>query len=73
MNSEHYTFPPSTLNVPVELAGQRLDQALAALLPQHSRSRLKQWIEAGYVQVNDRVLPPKTRLVGGERLTISAP
>jgi 23S rRNA pseudouridine1911/1915/1917 synthase len=61
------------LSVPAELAGQRLDQALAALLPQHSRSRLKQWIEAGYVQVDGRVLPPKTRLVGGERLDIDAP
>ncbi|MDR2173761.1 MAG: 23S rRNA pseudouridine(1911/1915/1917) synthase RluD [Burkholderiales bacterium] len=73
MNFEHYTFPPSTLNVPEALAGQRLDQALAALLPQHSRSRLKQWIEAGYVRVDGRVLPPKTRLAGGERLDISAP
>ena len=73
MNSEHYTFPPSVLTVPEALAGQRLDQALAALLPQHSRSRLKQWIEAGDVRVDGRALPPKTRLVGGERLDISAP
>ncbi|MCL2308876.1 MAG: 23S rRNA pseudouridine(1911/1915/1917) synthase RluD [Proteobacteria bacterium] len=73
MNSGHYTFPPSFLSVPEELAGQRLDQVLAALLPQHSRSRLKQWIEAGYVQVDGRELPSKTRLVGGERLTVSTP
>ncbi|MDR2244766.1 MAG: 23S rRNA pseudouridine(1911/1915/1917) synthase RluD [Burkholderiales bacterium] len=73
MNSGHYTFTPSTLSVPEALSGHRLDQALAALLPQHSRSRLKQWIEAGYVRVDGRVLPPKTRLVGGERLAISAP
>ncbi|MDR0251010.1 MAG: 23S rRNA pseudouridine(1911/1915/1917) synthase RluD [Burkholderiales bacterium] len=73
MNSEHYTFPPSALSVPEGLAGQRLDQALAALLPQHSRSRLKQWIEAGHVRVDGRVLPPKTRLAGGEKLDISAP
>ena len=33
-----------TLKVPAEQAGQRLDQALAALLPDYSRSRLKAWI-----------------------------
>ncbi len=73
MNSGHYTFPPSALSVPGAYAGQRLDQALAALLPQHSRSRLKQWIEAGHVRVDGRVLPPKARLAGGETLEISAP
>ena len=33
----------------------RLDKALAVLMPQHSRSRLQAWIEAGHVQVNGRV------------------
>jgi 23S rRNA pseudouridine1911/1915/1917 synthase len=32
--------------VPNHLAGMRLDQALARMLPEHSRSRLKSWIEA---------------------------
>jgi 23S rRNA pseudouridine1911/1915/1917 synthase len=50
--------PPSAsplrhaLTVPDTAAGRRLDQALAQLLPQHSRSRLKGWIEAGQVTVN---------------------
>ena len=39
------------LTVPSELAGLRLDQALARLLPQHSRSRISGWMRAGEVQV----------------------
>src|SRR5690606_26651095 len=37
--------------VPAGMAG-RLDKVLAQLIPEHSRSRLQGWIEAGHVQVN---------------------
>lgn len=40
------------LVVPAGQAG-RLDKVLAGLLPEHSRSRLQGWIEAGHVLVND--------------------
>ena len=43
--------------VPIEAAGQRLDQALAALLPDYSRSRLKGWIESGEILVDGAPLP----------------
>ena len=49
-------MPTSTvqlsLQIPDTEAGQRLDQALARLLPDYSRSRLKTWIEAGEVLVD---------------------
>lgn len=35
---------PIRVQVPAELAGLRLDRALAALLPDFSRSRLQQWL-----------------------------
>ncbi len=35
--------------VPHGLAGRRLDAALAALLPEFSRSRIRTWIESGWV------------------------
>ena len=55
------------LTVPVDAVGLRLDQALAQLLPQHSRSRLKGWIEAGQVTVNAMAATePSSRLRGGE-------
>jgi 23S rRNA pseudouridine1911/1915/1917 synthase len=40
------------LYVPADQAGRRLDQCLASLLPEHSRSRLQQWIDAGQVRVD---------------------
>ncbi|MDB5972911.1 MAG: Pseudouridine synthase [Hydrocarboniphaga sp.] len=47
---------PSTVEmvevVPAELAGQRLDAVAAKLFPDHSRSRLKTWIDEGSLWVN---------------------
>ena len=51
--------------------GQRLDQALAALLPQHSRTRLKGWIEAGQVAVDGTIIvEPRFRIRGGEVIAV---
>ncbi len=58
------------LDVPAELAGLRLDVALARLLPQFSRSRLQRWIEDGRVQVAGRRLQRRDRLLGGERVLV---
>src|SRR5262245_5589331 len=41
-----------TLTVPDESAGHRLDQVLAGLLAEYSRTRIKEWIESGHVLVN---------------------
>ncbi len=61
------------LRIPLEYAGQRLDQALARLLPDHSRSQIQQWIEAGAVLL-DRA-PPRQRdkVAGGEVVEIQVP
>ena len=61
-----------TLKVPAEQAGQRLDQALAALLPDYSRSRLKAWIDAGEVLVDGAALRPRDKVSGGETVSIAA-
>ena len=45
--------------VPESLSGKRLDQVLANLYPQHSRSRLQAWINAGQVKVDNRILRQK--------------
>lgn len=65
-------FHTHELRVPEYLAGMRLDQALARLLPDYSRSRLKQWIEAGRVTVQSRVSRPRDLLSGGERVVVEA-
>ena len=48
----------------------RFDQALARMLPEHSRSRLKAWIDAGHVAVDGRAWDGKRRVAGGERVEI---
>ena len=51
--------------------GQRLDQTLAELFPEYSRSRLKTWIEADLVKLNDRITNiPREKVFGGERIEI---
>jgi 23S rRNA pseudouridine1911/1915/1917 synthase len=58
--------------LPEEQAGRRLDQALAELYPQFSRSRIKAWIEAGRVLVDGVAVRPREPVVGGERVRIDA-
>jgi 23S rRNA pseudouridine1911/1915/1917 synthase len=61
-----------SLTIPPAQAGERLDQALAALLPEFSRSRLKTWIDAGAVLVDGQQRRPRDRLLGGESVIIAA-
>jgi 23S rRNA pseudouridine1911/1915/1917 synthase len=51
----------------------RLDQALAKLLPEHSRMRLKGWIEAGHVAVAGAVATPRTKVAGGQTIVVREP
>ena len=63
-------FQTHELQIPSELAGLRLDQALAQLLPEYSRSRLKDWIESGRVSVDRRKLRPRDVVSGGEHVEV---
>lgn len=59
--------------VPDHLYGKRLDQVLAEMFPDYSRSRIKEWILAGWVKVNHRVCEtPREKLLGGEHIEILA-
>jgi 23S rRNA pseudouridine1911/1915/1917 synthase len=61
------------LSIPMSMGGQRLDVALQQLLPEHSRSRLQAWIKAGLVTLNGEVTTAKTKMWGGEQITINPP
>ena len=55
-----------------ELAGMRLDQALASLFPDYSRSRLQTWTREGRVRVNDEQRRPRDKVSLGDRLRLTA-
>jgi len=55
-----------------EQAGQRLDQALAILFSDYSRSRLQQWIRDGKVLVDGQVRKPKDKVFSGEHVLLRA-
>jgi 23S rRNA pseudouridine1911/1915/1917 synthase len=59
--------------LPDDAAGLRLDQALARLLPQHSRASLQLWIRAERVQVEGRLPRASAKVRGGERVEIVIP
>jgi 23S rRNA pseudouridine1911/1915/1917 synthase len=58
--------------VPLEAAGRRLDQSLAAMFPQYSRARLAAWIRSGAVRVDGAHAAPRLLLRGGEQVLIVA-
>jgi 23S rRNA pseudouridine1911/1915/1917 synthase len=64
---------PLTLTALAHDAGQRLDQYLAAQLPDASRSRLQQLIEKGAVLVNQQAAKASLRLRGDEQITVTGP
>ncbi|PNH81584.1 23S rRNA pseudouridine(1911/1915/1917) synthase RluD [Vibrio diazotrophicus] len=53
--------------------GQRLDQAVAELFADFSRSRLKEWLLDGKITVDGQVVTkPRTKVMGGEEITVQA-
>lgn len=53
------------------VSGKRLDQTISKILPQYSRSCLKNWILMNHVYVNNRVENrPDKKVLGGEIITI---
>ena len=56
-----------------EQAGRRLDQVLAGLLPEHSRSRIQQWIREGHVQVAGERRRQRDPVHEGERVEVALP
>lgn len=61
---------PLTIAVPADAAGQRLDQYLAAQIPDISRARVQQMLGDEKALVNDAAAKSSLRLRGGETITI---
>lgn len=63
--TESYVIPP-------ELSDRRLDQAAAALMPEHSRSRLQSWIRSGALTVNGKACKPRDKVMLDDLLELDA-
>ncbi len=55
-----------------EQAGQRLDQTLAQLFPDYSRSRLQQWVKEGLVKVDGQILRSRDKVQWGAEIELEA-
>ncbi len=65
--------PPTTplhALIPLDYAGLRLDQALARLFPDYSRSLLQVWVKEGQVLVDGLALDAKSKVWGGEKVVL---
>jgi len=62
-----------TAVVPAQMGGLRLDQALARLFHQYSRSRLQDWLRSGHILVDGRRLEARAPVTGGETVALTPP
>jgi len=58
------------LIIPDNQAGERLDQSLATLLPDYSRTQIKEWIDNGLVLLNGKPAKAKVKVKGGEEISL---
>jgi len=61
-----------TVQIPMEAAGQRLDQALSSLWPDYSRNRIQAWIRDGRITVDGVAMKPRGKVFGGETVVLDA-
>ncbi|MBW8191890.1 23S rRNA pseudouridine(1911/1915/1917) synthase RluD [Neiella marina] len=62
-----------TAQISSDQFGQRLDQALAELFPDYSRTRIKTWLDEGRVEINGKVAKKaREKVVGGENVVLNA-
>src|SRR5262245_16092180 len=64
---------PARVVVPADNEGERLDKVLAQLLPELSRSRIKQWIEQGAIRLNDRIPAVRAEVLAGDVIELTPP
>ena len=59
--------------IPDDCAGMRLDQALARLFPQYSRSRLQTWLKDGSLKIDGASPEARRSARGGEEVALLLP
>lgn len=56
--------------IPDRLIGQRIDSALALMLPDYSRSKITTWVKSGGALINGKTFKPKEKVSGGEIIAL---
>jgi 23S rRNA pseudouridine1911/1915/1917 synthase len=72
MTTETIEVIEETAQIPEHLAQKRLDQVVATLWPQFSRSQLKQWILRGELLLDDQTAKPKSKVQALQQLSLKA-
>ncbi len=67
------SFESLKRDIPEQDVGLRLDQALAKLFPEYSRSLLTRWLKLGALKVNGGAGKPKSKVFGGEQIVLTVP
>lgn len=61
------------IKIEAEYSGYRLDQALSGLMPDYSRSKIREWIQQGFISLNRQSCKPKQRVYGGDLIDLDIP
>lgn len=64
------TKKPINIVIPKNLGGKRIDVALAIIIPEISRSKITNWIKNNHVFLNNKIVKPKDKILGGEDIII---
>ncbi|WP_085318205.1 RluA family pseudouridine synthase [Derxia lacustris] len=67
--SAHGVAPLIAL-APMDAAGERIDRIAAQLFSQHSRARIQAWIEDGRLSIDGKPANARSKLRGGEQLSL---
>lgn len=57
--------------IPNRLIGQRIDAAMAQMLPNYSRAKITHWIRSGDALIHHETFKPKEKVLGGEVVDLS--
>ena len=57
--------------IPERMTGERIDAAIARMLPEYSRSKISTWIKSGDVVINQQTFKPKEKSKGNEIVEVT--
>jgi 23S rRNA pseudouridine1911/1915/1917 synthase len=60
----------TTLIVPADVHGLRIDVVLAKLLPEYSRAQLTHWLKDSQIKLNQRQVKPKDKVMVGDVIDV---